>query len=58
MLLTYILEVPGSNLVRDINYSDSDVSWVYPVPPDKCRNSIVKLGHDLFFEHHLQFIIR
>jgi hypothetical protein len=45
MLLTYICELSGSNLSRDIDYSDWDYSWSFSVPPGTYQNSNMKIGH-------------
>jgi hypothetical protein len=55
-LLTCIRVVAGSNLVRATHYPERGVSWFSSVPLGKICNCL-KLGHDRFLPHSLQFII-
>jgi hypothetical protein len=56
-ILLRIREVPSSNLVPKNGYTDPGLSWFYSVPPEECRDSALKLGHDRFLPNSFQFII-
>jgi hypothetical protein len=42
--LLRIREIPASNLSPETDYPDRDFSWFSSVPPEKCRDSNLKLG--------------
>jgi hypothetical protein len=46
ILMLHIWEVPGSKLGPDTDYSE--FLWFSSVPPGKCQDSTLKLGHDHF----------
>jgi hypothetical protein len=56
-LLLHLQEVPGSNLGLETSYPDWGFSWISSVPPGKCQDSTLKLGHDHFFPNLFRFII-
>jgi hypothetical protein len=56
-ILLCIRDIPGSNLGPETEYSEV-FSWFSSVPPGKCRDSTLKLGHNLFPPNPLHFIIR
>jgi hypothetical protein len=56
-ILLRILDVPCSNLSPGIGYPGGGFSWFSSVHPGECRDSTLKLGHDLFLPNSLQFII-
>jgi hypothetical protein len=49
-------EVPGSNRDPETGHPDRGISWFSSVPPGKCRDSTLKLGHYCFLSYPLQFI--
>jgi hypothetical protein len=57
ILLLCIREVPESNLGLETGYPGWKFSSFSSVPPGKFRYSTLKLGHDRFLPHRLQFII-
>jgi hypothetical protein len=54
-LLLHKWEVPGSNLGPETNYNE--IFMVFLSPSRQLPKYYVKLGHDHFLPHPLQFII-
>jgi hypothetical protein len=52
-----IREVPGLNLGPQTGYPDWGFSWFSSLPPNKCWDSTLKLGHHCFLWIIFQFII-
>jgi hypothetical protein len=55
--LLRIREVQLSNLVPETGYPDLGFSWFSSVPPGKCWDSSLKLGHGRLVLNLFQFII-
>jgi hypothetical protein len=47
-LLLHIREFLASNLSPEIGYSDLVFLWFSSVPPGKCWDSTLRVGHDRF----------
>jgi hypothetical protein len=56
-LVLRIWEIQGLNLGLKTGYSDWGFSLFSKVPPGKCQDSTIKLGHDYLLQNLFQFII-
>jgi hypothetical protein len=56
-LLLHIWDVLDSNLGLETSCRDWDLSWIFSVPPGKCQNNALKLGHDCFLPNLSQVIL-